>query len=81
MARGCFASRVHFDTTSLAGGATSNLTPIQIIEGWRQGLQAFTAVHPQTGDYRVYVDGDRARAFCYGTALHLREHKSARDTR
>jgi hypothetical protein len=77
----CLADRVHFDMTSLAGGSPSELSGAQIASGWEEGLRPMEAVHHQAGNYRVQLDGDRATAFCYGTASHYRRTPSGRNTR
>lgn len=79
--RACLAPEVRFDMTSLAGGEPSVLTPVQITEAWRQGLQPISAVHHQVGNYRVVIDGTSATAFCYGVAWHYRKTASGRNTR
>lgn len=79
--RACFAPRVHFDMTSLAGGEPASLTPAEITEAWEKGLAALDAIHHQTGNHRVWFDGEEARAFCYGTATHYRKTWSGRNTR
>lgn len=81
MVRDCFADTVLFDMTSLAGGSPTRLTPQQIIDAWEQGLRPLQAIHHQAGNYRVEVRGDRANAFCYGTATHYRATRAGRNTR
>jgi hypothetical protein len=78
---GCFASRVTFDMTSLAGGAPAELTPQQITAGWHSGLLPIDAVHHQTGNHTVRVQGREATASCYGIAYHYRRTRSGRNTR
>jgi hypothetical protein len=70
--RSAFTPTVHFDMTSLAGGAPQVLPAETIVQGWEQGLQNLTAVHHQTGNELVTVHGDQAHVFCYGIALHHR---------
>jgi hypothetical protein len=65
------APEVRFDMTSLTGGTPAVLPREQIIAGWEEGLRALRAIHHQTGNYRVDLNGDSARAFCYATAYHL----------
>ena len=79
--RACFADTVHFDTTSLAGGSPSELSPEQIVSAWEEGLRSLEAIHHQVGNYRVQVEGDQATAFCYGTASHYRATRSGRNIR
>lgn len=77
----CFAPRVHFDMTSLAGGTPAELTPNDIVSAWREGLAPITAVHHQIGNHRVDVRGAEADAFCYGIAFHYRKTASGRNVR
>jgi hypothetical protein len=79
--RGCLADTVLLDTTSLAGGRPSRMTAEEVAAGWEQGLRPIEAVHHQTGNYRVDVEGDEATAFCYGIASHYRKNRSGRNTR
>jgi hypothetical protein len=79
--RRCFAEKVLFDMTSLAGGAPSWVTPEQIAAGWEEGLRQLEAIHHQVGNYHVDVRGDEATAFCYGIASHYRSTGSGRNTR
>jgi hypothetical protein len=78
---GCFADRVLFDMTSLAGGEPASLSPAQITSGWAAGLEPLEAVHHQAGNFRVEVEGDEATASCYATASHYRKVPSGRNTR
>lgn len=67
-----FADEVFFDLTSLAGGEPSTMTPQQIADAWDEGLKDVSAIHHQTGNHVVTLDGDRAEVFCYGIATHYR---------
>ncbi len=75
-----FADRVHFDMTSLSGGEPEELTPAQIVEGWRTGLADVTALHHQSGNHLVTLHGDSADVFCYATANHFRPEREKRLT-
>ena len=79
--RSCFAPSVLFDMTSVAGGEPSRLSPEEITAGWDSGLRYVDQIHHQTGNHVVSVTGDRATAFCYGTAYHYRKTRSGRNTR
>jgi hypothetical protein len=79
--KGLFAPVVHFDMTSLAGGAPVTMTPQQIVDAWDKGLKPLKAVHHQAGNYIVTVSGSEADAFCYGIASHYLPTKSGRNTR
>jgi len=77
----CFADKVLFDMTSLAGGAPSTMTPQQIVDAWDQGLKPLKAVHHQAGNYSVTVQGQEATAHCYGIAYHYLPNQTNRNTR
>ncbi len=79
--RGCFAPRVTFDMTSLAGGEVQQLSPEDIAAGWETGLAPIEAVHHQTGNVSIGVAGTEATASCYGIAYHYRPVGSGRNTR
>lgn len=81
MVERCFADEVHFDMTSLAGGESKTLSPKQITSGWDTGLREVTAIHHQTGNFRVDVTGDKATVFCYGTAYNYLTGKSGNHVR
>jgi hypothetical protein len=77
----CFAPAVRLDMTSLAGGVPVTLAPAAITAMWDEGFQVLRAVHHQIGNLRVTVAGERATAFCYGTATHYRPTASGRNVR
>ena len=77
----CFADSVLFDMTSLAGGAPAMMTPQQIADAWDRGLIAVKALHHQTGNFEVAVDGPGAAAHCYGVAWHYLPNDTNRNTR
>ena len=80
-ARACLADRVHFDMTSLGGPAPAELAAEEITGAWQTGLAPIEAVHHQSGNFRVRVEGDEAECFCYGTAHHYRRVRSGNNTR
>jgi hypothetical protein len=77
----CFADKVLFDMTSLAGGSPTAMTPQQIVDAWDQGLKALKAIHHQAGNYSVTVQGHEATAHCYGIAYHYLPNKTNKNTR
>lgn len=81
MVRTALAPRVHVDMTSLAGGEPSEVDGSELASMWEIGLRPIQAVHHQTGNLRVALDGDEAEAFCYGTATHFRPTASGRNVR
>jgi hypothetical protein len=79
--RRCFASSVHFDMTSLAGGDPVVLPPDAIVAGWEAGLAPIEAIHHQTGNLSVRCTEREADASCYGIAYHHRRTRSGKNTR
>lgn len=82
--RACFAPQVHFDMTSLAGGAPVMQSPEEIAGAWEEGLRPIRAVHHQVGNFRVRLEGvpgEEAVASCYGIAYHYLPKASGRNTR
>jgi SnoaL-like domain len=79
--RRCFAARVIFDMTSLAGGEPAELFPEQITDAWDAGLKPIESVHHQVGNLAVTCSGVEATASCYGIAYHHRSTTSGRNTR
>jgi hypothetical protein len=73
--------RVEFDMKSATGAEPSTVDSQKIIAGWEEGLRPLKAVHHQTGNFRIRVEGDQADAFCYGIALHYLPNASGRNTR
>jgi hypothetical protein len=79
--RGLLADRVVFDVTSLGSPAPRDMTAAEIIASWQEGLANIEAVHHQSGNFRVTVEGDQASCFCYGIAYHYRLVESRRNLR
>lgn len=77
----CFAPRVAFDMTSLAGGAPAQLSPGDITAGWDSGLRFLDSVHHQVGNLVIHCQAREATASCYGLAYHYRRTSSGRNTR
>ena len=79
--RACLAPEVLFDMTSLTGGEPQRLGAQTIINGWEEGLRPLQAVHHQSGNFRVRIEGTRADAFCYAIAYHYLPRASGESTR
>ena len=79
--RACFADRVLFDMTSLAGGKPELLAAEDIVAAWTRGLQPLTAVHHQVGNFLIDLRGSEAQASCYGIASHYLPNPSNANTR
>lgn len=81
MVKNCFADRVLFDMTSIAGGKPEELPAEQIIDGWDKGLKDLQYIQHHAGNYIVNINNNIADVFCYGTAYHYLENPSGRNTR
>ena len=79
--RQCFAPRVHFDMSFVGGGEPAEVAAEEIVAGWERGLAPLQAVHHQAGNFRVWLHGEVATAFCYGIAYHYLLNPSGRNTR
>ena len=77
----CFSEAVTFDMTSLTGGRPSRLSPSDITTAWANGLAAIDRVHHQLGNFHIAIEGDSARASCYGIAFHYRRVADPRNVR
>ena len=77
----CFAEKIHFDMTSMGAESAVLLSPRQITDMWDDGLKNLEAVHHQTGNLKIDVIGEKAVAFCYGTASHFKNTTSGKNTR
>ena len=77
----CFADKVHFDMISMGAESAVVLSPEQITDMWDEGLKNLEAVHHQTGNLKIDVIGEKAVAFCYGTASHFKNTTSGKNTR
>ena len=77
----CFTPTVRFDMSSAGGGPERERPAEDIAADWQRGLEPIQALHHQAGNYRVSVDGERARVFCYGIAYHYLPKPSGRNTR
>lgn len=77
----CFTDMVMFDMSSLTGDSPMLMSAEAIAAGWADGLRPLKAIHHQTGNYRVRIDGDQAEAFCYATATHYLPNPTGRNTR
>jgi hypothetical protein len=76
-----FAPEVRFDMTSMVGGEPVTMKPADIVAAWDKGLEPLKAIHHQTGNYVISVDGNAADVFCYGIASHYLPNKTHRNTR
>ena len=79
--RACFTETVHFDQTSLVGGNPAEVSPVDITNGWDEGLKPLQAVHHQIGNLQVELESDQATVRCYGIAYHYLPNRTGKDTR
>ena len=77
----CFASDVLLDMTSVAGGEPESTTPAALVESWRESLSHLKAIHHQSGNFEVDVNGNEADASCYGIAYHFLPNDTGNNTR
>jgi hypothetical protein len=56
------------------------MSPQAIVDAWKEGLGPVRAVHHQTGNFVISIDGDAATVFCYGTATHFKPDQEKRLT-
>jgi len=68
-----FADEVELDYSSMNGHAAVLLSPKQITESWKSILPGFSHTHHQIGNFITEVNGNKAKASCYGTASHYLE--------
>lgn len=81
LVKSCFMPRVLFDMSSMGAGESKHLTPEEIVNAWDIGLKPLKAIHHQTGNYLVDINGTKAEAFCYGIASHYLPNESNKNTR
>ncbi len=61
----------HLDYASFGAGEAADLSPREILSGWKGLLPGFDHTHHQIGNLEIEDDGDRATARCYVTATHV----------
>lgn len=76
-----FTRSVFFDMQSVSGARPAIITPGEIVDGWKKGLQPMKALHHQAGNFLVDIEDNEATVFCYGVAWHYLPNKSGRNTR
>lgn len=79
--RATFADTALFDMTSMVGGQPVRLSSQNIVDAWDQELKPLQAIHHQTGNSIVTVNGLEAEAFCYGIASHNLPNANNQNTR
>ena len=76
-----FTVDVYFDMTSLAGGEPATLPETTITAAWEDGLKPIEAIHHQTGNVVIDVNGDNDTVNCYGKAWHYKQTQPGSNTR
>ncbi len=71
-----FNDFVELDYSSMTGVAGSVLSSKDIIAEWSAVLPGFDYTHHQIGNFIIEIEGDKAKAFCYGTATHFLGNKN-----
>ncbi len=79
-AKDCFAPDVKFDISKISGHLEEILTPDKIIEQWKDDLKNIDAVHHQTGNYTVTLNGIRAEVACTGSSTQYRANREGGNT-
>lgn len=65
-----FTDPVRADWSELSGVAAADVSPSELVGGWRQGLGGLEATHHLISNHEVELDGDRADARAYVHAAH-----------
>ena len=76
-----FADQVEMDMTSLGAPAVATKTAEEICSEWTEGFKDLDAVHHQSGNYLVNLDGNTATAKAYAIASHYKESATLGTTR
>ena len=74
-------SRVKLPLALMVSRKTSSEGALEIVNGWDQGLRDITAIHHQSGNFIIDLNGEKASASCYGIAIHYLPNASQRNTR
>jgi hypothetical protein len=70
LAEAAFAPRITIDYTSLWGGEPQQMTPAQLMDGWRGIVPGFDATWHELADVRAEVRGDEATATAHVDGRH-----------
>jgi hypothetical protein len=72
---------VRFDMSSLGAGEPKDLSAGAICDMWETGFAGIDAVHHQSGNFLVNVNGNTATVFCYAVATHYKKSATQGNTR
>jgi hypothetical protein len=76
-----FDDRVILDYTSLNGGEPAQVTPEQIVHGWREALGRFASTQHLVASHLVRIDGASATATAQFIATHITGGEGTVDNR
>jgi hypothetical protein len=76
----CFAPTVEFDISAIDRHQEKTLTPEAIVEQWKDDLNKIDAMHHQTGNYTVSLDGITAEVVCTGSSTQFRANVKGGNT-
>ncbi len=72
----CFAPTVEFDISAIDSHQEETLSPEDIVKQWKNDMKKIDAMHHQTGNYTVSLNGNTAEVVCTGSSTHFRAHAS-----
>ncbi len=76
----CFAPKVEFDISAIDSRHESALTPDDIVNQWKSDMKKIDAMHHQTGNYTVLLNGNTAEVVCTGSSTHYRANAKGGNT-
>ncbi len=76
----CFAPNVVFDISAMDSQQKSMLTPGDIVKQWKNDMKVIDAMHHQTGNYTVSLNGSTAEVVCTGSSTQYRANAKGSNT-
>ncbi len=76
-----FTETVRFDMSSLGAGEPKDLSARAICDMWETGFAGIDAIHHQSGNFLINVNGNTATVFCYAIATHYKKAATQGNTR
>ncbi len=67
-----FTDEVSSDYTALTGGEPSTVRATDLVAGWKEGLNVFTATQHLVTNHEVVITGDNAEVRAYFQATHCK---------
>ena len=68
-----FTEEVMLDMTSLGAPEAQLRSAQSICDEWQEGFKDLDAIHHQTGNYMITIEGDKAKAKANGIASHYKK--------